>query len=614
MANEAHPWPRPQLRPVREKQAEWRAWMTGDPDKLRAAYGLIGRYRQPGEPRRDVGVIRRALRKWFWGTPATDQQTATGTEPVQIHVPLAEDIADAGSDLVFAVAPQVGVKDQTPASEAAQQQLSGGGVPAPQQPGPNSKEAATQAQLDKYVEDGLIGVLSAAAKIGCGVGGVFPRVTWEPSRRRVFLTYIDPDAADPEFEHGRLTRVTFAQRLGGTAVDVYMRHLEIHEEVDVANYGITAGDDTTPRVEPVWRGIIRHQLWQGSLDDLGALIPITEHKETRHLARFINFDGDGIDTGSPGMCVVYVPNKLPNTLWGGDRDHCGASIGMPDIQGAEPMLDQLDETMSSLMRERDLARARAMVPEFMLETGGPGQGRRFNNTQDVFVPYPTSPTEAGAKPELIQPAIRVDEFLKIAQQLTEDTVRHAGYSAATFGEDEQAATTATEVTTKNSRSRGTRDKKIAVWQRATEALLRKMLAVEIDQGWNRKVDPELVQVTFPQPSAAPLELAQTAATLRNVQLSSIATGVKTAHPTWDDTEVDTEVAAIREELDLGPTVVDGTTEPLPPGGAAAPLMPGQLPQPPNGNTPGNGQQQTPATNGRPAVGAPTTPQPPAAYR
>ena len=98
-------WPPKELIPIRQRLAEWDAWLTGDRARLEQAGQAHGgsSYHSDGatEKRFGAGPIGRLVRR-FWG------RTDAKTEPkVKVHVPLAADIARASSDLLFAEPPSI---------------------------------------------------------------------------------------------------------------------------------------------------------------------------------------------------------------------------------------------------------------------------------------------------------------------------------------------------------------------------------------------------------------------------------------------------------------------------------------------------------------------------
>ncbi|MGY4901472.1 hypothetical protein [Streptomyces sp. 900116325] len=98
-------------------------------------------------------------------------------------------------------------------------------------------------------------LLLTAGETAAALSGVFLRVTWDRAAAadRPLLTVVHPDQAVPEWTFGIMTAVTFWRALPGTGSAVW-RHLERHE-----------------------RGKILHGLYEGTGDQLGRRVPLTEH-------------------------------------------------------------------------------------------------------------------------------------------------------------------------------------------------------------------------------------------------------------------------------------------------------------------------------------------------
>lgn len=508
------PWPPKQLADVASRFSEWDAWYRGDPAGLANTYR--GRVDRPA-PRLSTlrGGLVGAVARWFWGAPAGDVD-----EPrIRLHVPLAADICQASADLLFADPPTIA-----------------------------SADTNTDAQIAAYLDDDLTGTLAAGAEICAALGGTYLRTNWDAQlQQRAFLTTVDADAAWPEFRWGRLAAVTFWWRLTGDDAATVWRHLERHE---------TLPDGT---------GVIEHGLYQGTGAELGRRVPLTERPETAPLATQVNGDSQ-VSTQSPGLAVAYVPNLRPQRTW---RSHpTGRYLGRADLDGIEPLMDALDRTYSSWMRDVDLGKGRITVPEYMLQVNGPGQGVTVDLDREVYQGLNIPPGQTAAL-TVSQFNIRVAEHQATAQQLVEDILRSAGYSAQTFGEEEDSgAATATEIVARDRRSMLTRDRKIRLWRPAIQAMVTKMLAVD-RAIFNAPVDPDGVQVRFSDSSQdTPLQLAQTAQAMAAAQASSTRTRVTLLHPDWDETQVAAEVAEIHTELGIGqladPTTVGVPNNSVPP--------------------------------------------------
>lgn len=445
-------------------------------------------YRPGGtvRPSQRSGGVAGALSRFWWGRP----QTNLAQPRDQIHIPVAGDLCQASADLLFSDPVTLTVTN-----------------------------AGTQDRLEQLVDDGLHSTLAEAAEVAAGLTGAFLRVTWSAQLLdRPFLSVVHPDAAHPDFAYGRLTGVTFWHVLANNGNEV-LRHVERHEQ------------------DPAGNGIILHGLYRGTPDNLGRQIDLNNHPATAGLDPAIN-------TG-PGLAVAYVPNIRPQRKW---RTHTlGRNYGRSDLDGIEGLMDQLDMTWASWMRDIRLGRSRVFAPESMLETLGPGQGGHFDSDREVFTALNvlSSSTDGGRLPiEAHQFTIRVTEHRDTVNEILANILRTAGYSAATFGLDGEAMATATEVNARRDRSNLTRDRKIREWRPAIAGIIEKLL--QIDSAVFRSgVEVERPTVQFADASQeSMLTLATTAQMLRGAEAASTKTLVEMVHPDWDDTQVTEELALI----------------------------------------------------------------------
>lgn len=524
------PWPPKQLAPITSRLAEWSAWYSGDPAALRSVYqrATAAAFRPADRPAQYRGGVVGAVARMWWGRPVSDLSTRVD----QVHVPIAADLCQASADLLYAEPPQLTVDDK-----------------------------ATQERLNTYLDDGLHTVLASGAEVGAALGGRYHRVTWDRALLpdRPFLTTVDADAAWPTFRFDRLVAVTFWYVLPTRDAHRVLRHLERHELDEQGN------------------GVILHGLYDGTPDDLGRPIPLTEHADTEGLAAVIDADGAVVGPRTPGLCVEYVPNQRPQRRW--RSDPVGRSLGRSDLDGVEGLMDALDETYSSWMRDIRLSKARIHVPEHMLEAGTPGQGSSFDLDRDVYVGLPgllQTRDAAGNLPiQAQQFAIRTDDFQRTCQDLVEQILRSAGYSAQTFGEGpDGAAVTATEVQSRERRSFMTRDRKVRLERPAVTRLVTKMLTVDAAVFGAGGLNPEGLAVSFGDSvQDSPLSLAQTAQALESAKAASTRTKVRMMHPDWDDEQVTEEVDLITAEHAI--TLADPTTT-VPPGAETPTLDPAAI--------------------------------------
>lgn len=487
-------WPPAALDQVRDRMTVWDAWYCGDPNALSSVYG--GQYGDPGstgfyasERGGWRGAVGRTLQRWFWGS-----QPTSGERRSKLHVPLASDIAVTSSALLFSEPPTVTGSDD-----------------------------ATTKRLETLVDDGLHGTLLEAAELAAALGGVYLRVVWD--RERYDAPWLDAHPAShavPEWQWGRLAAVTFWRILEADG-DRIVRHLERHEP-----------------------GYILHGLYEGTRDQLGTKVPLTDHTATAGLAAVPGLNGDAIPTRVEQLTAVYVPNMRPNRLWRGNP--MAAHLGRPDIAGAEPLLDALDEVYSSWMRDVHLGKARIIVPGSYLQSNGPGQAASFDAEREVYSELnmlPRSGDSAMITP--VQFAIRVAEHRDTAQDLVQQILRSAGYSAQSFGEQGQAAVTATEVVARERQSFTTRNRKIVYWRPALADAVEALLAID-KAVYGTNVTVERPDIEFEDSiSEDPQTVATTVELLRRAEAASTETLVKMQHPDWEEQDVTKETDRILKE-------------------------------------------------------------------
>ncbi|MGA5467838.1 phage portal protein [Streptomyces arboris] len=486
---------------VQTALADWDAWYSSDPDRLEASYTGRGYREAIDRPSQYRGGVMGKVARWFWGNP-----TPEGEKRDKLHVPLAGDIARTSSELLFAEPPKL------LAAEGASD--------------------ATQRALDSLMENGLQPTLLEAGEICAALGGAYLRVVWDDDASdRPWIDTVAADRAVPEFRYGRLVAVTFWTVLEteGRSDNRVFRHLERHE-----------------------KGRIYHGLYEGSATSLGAVRPLADHPQTAPLAAEVDAEG-GLDTGAPDhLTAAYVPNVRPARAW--RHIPSAAYWGQSDFQGIEGLMDALDETYSSWMRDIQNGKGRIVVPQSMLESFGPGQGASWNEERRIYtglnmLAHTTSPIE------VIQFEIRVAEHRDTCQALMEQAVRQAGYSAGSFGESDGQPVTATEVKARNRRSLGTAGRKGLYWMPGIADISNAYLGVLT--GFRFRVfglDLEKPQVELQDGiTEGPTELATTAELLNRAEAASRETLVRMLHPEWDDIRVRQEVDAILDKASRGAT-------------------------------------------------------------
>jgi A118 family predicted phage portal protein len=483
------PWPPKPLRPALQAIDAWDTWWGGDPDKLTALYGGGSQFGMP-DPKTSQyrgGLVGR-ISRWWWGTPPAPGELRSHT-----HIPIAGDICSASANLLFSEPPRITVVDSE----------------------------KTQARLDAVCGDRFHATLLRAAELDAAHGGVYLRPVADTTLAdEPWLDTVHADRAIPEFTWGRLSAVTFWRVVEEEDGQVW-RHLERHEP-----------------------GRILHGLYQGTKDKLGRPVPLEDLDETAALATRVDDQGQ-ILTGYPRLGVAYIPNQ-PTRRW--RSLPLLSNLGRSDLDGVENLMDDLDQTHASWMRDLRLAKARVAVPNAMLQSAGVGRGPIWSAEQEVYSGLDML-TKPGESPlTLIQFDIRVAEHKDTCAELVKRIVSSAGYSEQTFGGEGEVAITATEVTAKGQRSMTTRGNKILAWRPGLADAIQALLAMDADiyrSGADWRQRPQVEFQDGVQEDA--LSLANTVEVLNRAGAASTETKVRIMHPEWDDKRVSAEVAAIHAE-------------------------------------------------------------------
>ncbi|UUU21710.1 phage portal protein [Streptomyces sp. DSM 40750] len=505
-------WP-PTDERVQVALADWDAWYSSEPDRLELRYSGRGYRDTPDRPAQHRGGVVGKLARWFWGNPTGD-----GEKREKLHVPLAGDIARTSSELLFSEAPTL------QAAEGASD--------------------ATQDALDTLLETGLQPTLLEAGEVCAALGGAYLRVVWdEDVSDRPWIDVVAADRAVPEFAYGRLRAVTFWTVLESESQDDrrVFRHLERHE-----------------------KGRIYHGLYEGSAGSLGMVRPLADHPVTAPLAAMVDAEG-GFDTGAPkNLTASYVPNVRPARAW--RHIPTAAYWGQSDFQGIEGLMDALDETYSSWMRDIVNGKGRVVVPSSMLDSMGPGQGASWNEERRIYTGLNMLSRPGDPNPlTIVQFEIRVQEHRDTCQSLMEQAVRQAGYSAGSFGESDGQAVTATEVKARNRRSLSTAGRKGKYWGPGVADICAAYLAVLAGPRFRVSgLDLEPPKVELQDGiSEGPLELATTAELLRRADAASDETLVQMVHPDWDEDQVKAEAAKLASAREMADPVLTGAEGPGP---------------------------------------------------
>lgn len=510
------PWPPPELARVHVDLARWSAWWSGDPDQLSHVYGGTAAATEERSWQRREGLTGDPQR-WFWG-----QRTRGNEQRTKLHVPVAAEIAQVSADLLFGQPPTI--------------------VCVPEK---DAEVKPTQDVIDRVVGEEAHTLLHESAEAGSALGHSWLRVGIDKSVDPTgpIISHVDADAAFPIFAWGRLQEVTFLSEWHEDG-DTYFRHMERHAV-----------------------GRVEHALYRGDATGLGQLVPLSSHERTRGLAAMARqFPGgaarelpDGtvvIATGLSRLDVVGVSNARTRT-W--RKNARAKDLGRADISGVEGDLDALDDAVSSWMRDVRHGRSRIHVPQFMLESKGPGKGATADVEKELYVGLNAPPNMQGTALPITatQFKIRWQEHEATVAALLERIFSGAGYSPQTFGLADVAALTAMESWSRQVRTQNTRNAKVRRWRRALMELVR--IVLEYDRvHFGGKGDPEAeLEVEFQQTvSESAQGRAQTAQLLSAARAASIRTLVAMQHPDRDAKWVEEEVKLIKEEDAAANTVPD----------------------------------------------------------
>ena len=498
-------WPPPPHGTALAQMAVWSAWWVGDPEGLAAAYnsasgGVSDFFNRPAQ---SAGGVVGAAARLFWGRP-----TASGQRKSRLHVPLAADIATASADLLF--------------SEPPQFLLMGG-------------NDAADKRVDEVLNAGTMhAAMLEAAEIAAALGGGWLRLVWDTDvTDHVMVDAVSADAAIGEWRWGLLQAVTFFTEYATDTQGKVLRHLERHEP-----------------------GRVLHGLYEGDRDKLGRTIPLADHPSTEPYAELVDADG-AIATGVKTLTASYVANMRPQRRW--RKIDALRELGRSDFDGVEALMDALDETYTSWMRDIRLGKARLIVPEFMLKDLGKGKGAAFDEDQEIYAALNIAPVESATFSQVTphQFDIRVDDHRDTAAALVDEILRTAGYSPSTFGAGEEGGVaTATEVVSRERQSARTRDKKSRYWSQALDTLLTTWL--ELDAHVFSTGATGVVTTQWPEAvQADPESLARTVNTLRQAQAASTHTLVAMLHPDWNEEAIKAETDLVMAESgmavpDIGP--------------------------------------------------------------
>jgi len=528
-------WPPPSMQPVYSKMNEWAAWYSGEPSRIIEIYqhastqmaGPIPWYR-------------------FWHRAAAQRD---GSQRALLHVPVASDLAAVSSNLVMGESPRFRIpsahEDEKPKPSATPKPPR---VIDPMQPrDPFEEEAAqletappppktpsekTERRLQEIINrGGMRSRLLEAAEGGAAIGGVYIYPAFDKDLfDHPVMAMAQQDMAIPEFMWGYLVAVTFHNVIEKVSDGEVFRHLERHE---VEGTGESR------------RAVVLSRLYKGTATNLGSEVQLAAHPLTERIKPRVDLPFKELD-------VQYVPNILPNRLWR------ATSLGVADIQGSETLLDAIDETFASWMRDVRLAKARIIVPRDYLRVDTSNDNMAtFDIDQEIYTALEMEPSMNSDSRAMLahQFAIRYMEHRSTAREMIERVVSNAGYSPATLGQATDAAgqaRTGAALRVSEHKTVLTQRRKAAYWKPALEMLSRHLLLIDKEEFGGDVEVPE--DELWPKVEMSdsiidqPLELAQTALAMKSAEAASTETRVRILHPDWSDSEIESEVLRIQDEV------------------------------------------------------------------
>lgn len=510
--------------------AEHDAWWTGDTNTLRKIYSGTGQqvtHLHNGHPYH--GGVMGSISKFWIGQPVVANEDRT-----KAHFDMPGVLARLSSALLFSERPKIRYTKPADAPGADD-----GDTTPWVHPG--------QDRLDTIMaSDETHAELLKSGEYAAALGGAFLAVTWNTRlRQNVRIRAYAADCAIPEFQDGILTGVTLWTQ--------YERNTDVFRLLERHDYGT-----------------VSFTLWKGGPKNLGIIVPLNSLDETAHYNSFrspaeLSAALDSPDTysetvtvatGVDELAVVYYPNDMPQTEW--RKLGALANLGRSDFAGNEERFDNLDQILSSLIRDIENGSGRIIVPEAYLEAGAPGTGAQFDSNRQVYSginAIGSSSDPLASQITVSQFNIRVNEHLQAMDAIKRLIADRCGYSPQHLGLQPQSQgggpKTATEVVADFTASELTRDKKSLFVKPALARLAQVALAIDavVFPGMGGKFYDELPDVEFAPISQIDIEKnARVVGLLFAADSAAVKTRVQMAHPDWDDAQVNEEAEAITAEL------------------------------------------------------------------
>lgn len=417
----------------------------------------------------------------------------------KVHVPIAADIAATSADLLFGEEPQFTCYDEDT----------------------EDNESDQQKRLDELIErNNIHGKLNEGAETCAALGDVYLKLNWwRDELDYPVLTVVQGDAAWPEYVFGVLKCLHF--------FSVARR--------DSKNNAVWR---VYERYEP---GKITMAMYKGDASRLGAELG-------EDALRQYGFEREIIPPVDD-MLAVHIANMRPNRRY---RDE---NKGRSDFDELRNLMDSLDETYSSWMRDIRLAKARLIVPveylrrkpQELLDGSSASYTYEFDEDVETLVALDIN-TDSGAPITPSQFAIRSTEHAATCEDIIRNIVSKAGYAPQTFGLDIGGmAQSGTALHIREKKSYNTRGKKQTYWKSPLEHIMTAMVHLDsaLYPGAGSDADDK-VRVQFADSLANDIStMSQAAQMLTAANAASTETKVQMLHPDWSRKQIAEEVERLK---------------------------------------------------------------------
>lgn len=428
----------------------------------------------------------------------------------RVHVPVAADIAATSSDLLFSEEPRFTCYDEET----------------------EDNDSKNQQRLDELLAaNNIHGLLNEAAETNAALGDVYLKLNSRPNEVDYpILTITQGDCAWPEYVLGVLKCVHFFDELKrDSQKNIVWRIYERYE-----------------------RGKIAMAVFKGSSSELGT-------EDSTGMLEQLGYEREMV-TPIPDMMAVHIPNIKPNRLY-------RSSVhGRSDYDGLRDLMDSLDETYSSWMRDIRLAKARLIVPAEYLRRKASDMFREneytyeFDEDVETLVALDIDPQySSGSAITPSQFAIRAAEHAATCADLLKNIVTVAGYAPQSFGlEISGNAQSGTALHIREKKSFNTQGKKQTYWKSPLENIMTAMIHLDaaLFPGMGSEAD-DSVKVHFADNMANDISTTSASIEMLN-RANAVSTEIKVQmlHPDWTKKQLAEEVERIKAEYGMDMQVPD----------------------------------------------------------